>query len=139
MNLRLDSFAGDSQRSRSEISRKVLVFFCVRTEEVVRPIALSPLPNSVSINIMNIEIIGFVAGALVAVSLLPQVIKSWKTKSAGDISVLWSIINLTGQVIWIVYGIVKSSPSLVIMSSIALVMMLSVFYLKLKYGLNKAG
>ena len=117
----------------------MLAFFCVQTEEVVRPTALSQLPNSVSINIMNIEIIGFIAGALVAMSLLPQVIKSWKTKSAGDISVLWSIINLTGQVIWIVYGIVKSSPSLVIMSSIALVMMLSVFYLKLKYGLNKAG
>lgn len=37
---------------------------------------------------MFIDILGYVAGTLVVVSLLPQTIKSWKTKSTRDIS-LW--------------------------------------------------
>ena len=88
---------------------------------------------------MNSEIVGFIAGILVASALLPQVIKSWKTKSTQDISLGWSITSLAGQIMWIVYGLLIASYSLVIMSSITLVMALSVFYLKLKYGMSRAG
>lgn len=86
---------------------------------------------------MNAEIVGFIAGILVASSLLPQVIKSWKTKSTSDISLGWSVTSLAGQIMWIFYGVLIASYSLVIMSSITLVMALSVFYLKLKYGMKR--
>ena len=88
-------------------------------------------------NVMNAEIVGFIAGILVASSLLPQVIKSWKTKSTSDISLGWSVTSLAGQIMWIFYGVLIASYSLVIMSSITLVMALSVFYLKLKYGMKR--
>jgi MtN3 and saliva related transmembrane protein len=51
----------------------------------------------------NVEFIGFLAGILVAISILPQVIKSWKTRSTKDVAISWSIINLIGQILWIVY------------------------------------
>ena len=86
---------------------------------------------------MNAEIVGFIAGILVASSLLPQVIKSWKSKSTQDISLGWSITSLAGQIMWIIYGLLIASYSLVIMSGITLLMALSVFYLKLKYGMNE--
>lgn len=82
----------------------------------------------------NVEIIGFVAGILVAISILPQVVKSWKTRSTKDVALAWSIINLTGQILWIVYGVYIGSASLVIMSSIALVMNIFMVTLKLKFG-----
>jgi len=82
----------------------------------------------------NLEIIGFVAGMLVAISLLPQVIKSWKTRSTKDVALSWSAINITGQILWIIYGVLVSSSSLVIMSSIALVMNIFMVSLKLKFG-----
>lgn len=85
---------------------------------------------------MSPEIVGFVAGILVAGSLLPQVIKSWKTKSTNDISLGWSTISLCGQATWIVYGVLITSYALIVMSSVTLVMALSIFYLKLKYGMN---
>lgn len=88
------------------------------------------------ISIMNIEIVGFIAGMLVASSLLPQVVKSWKTKSTQDISLGWSIISVAGQLMWAIYGLLIVSYSLVIMSSATFVMALSVLYLKLKYGLK---
>ena len=82
----------------------------------------------------GIEFIGFAAGLLVAISSLPQFIKSWKTKSTKDIALLWLLINIVGQILWISYGIFKNSISLTTMSSITLIMVGSVLVLKLKYG-----
>ncbi len=86
---------------------------------------------------MDSEVLGFIAGSLVAISLLPQVIKSIKTRSTNDISLQWSVINITGQVLWICYGVVISSAALYIMSGITLVMASTMLILKIKYGLNR--
>ena len=81
---------------------------------------------------INAEIIGFIAGILVACSLIPQTIKSWKTKSTNDISILYMLINLSGQILWIVYGFMISSLSLIIMSSITLIFAISLLILKIR-------
>jgi MtN3 and saliva related transmembrane protein len=83
---------------------------------------------------VSIELLGFVAGFLVAVSSFPQLIKSWKTKSTKDVVILWLLINISGQILWISYGFFKDSISLVVMSSITLIMVGSVLVLKMKYG-----
>lgn len=83
---------------------------------------------------MSIEIIGYIAGILVAASLLPQVIKSWRTKSTRDIALSWSVINIAGQVLWIVYGFGIASSALIVMSGITLIMAVSLVALKLKHG-----
>ncbi len=86
------------------------------------------------INSMNTEHLGYIAGSFVAISVLPQVIKSWQTKSTNDLSLYWSVINLIGQCLWIIFGILINSNSLVIMSGITLFFQLTMIYLKLKYG-----
>ncbi|MEK7588684.1 MAG: SemiSWEET family transporter [Patescibacteria group bacterium] len=83
---------------------------------------------------INPEIIGFIAGILVACSLIPQTIKSWRTKSTSDISISWMLINISGQTLWIVYGFMIDSLSLIIMSSITLFFAISLFILKIKHG-----
>jgi len=60
-------------------------------------------------NSYYIETIGYVATIFMAVSLTPQIVKSWRTKSTKDISISWTLIYLTGLVIWVVYGIGISS------------------------------
>ncbi|MSR86585.1 hypothetical protein EXS70_00190 [Candidatus Peribacteria bacterium] len=80
------------------------------------------------------EPLGFLAGTLVAVSLLPQVIKSWKTRSTKDIAISWTLLNLLGQILWVGYGFGIQSSSLVIMSGITLVMTISLLVLKLLHG-----
>ena len=80
------------------------------------------------------EVIGFIAGSLVAISVFPQVYKSWKTRSTKDIALSWSVINLIGQILWVVYGFLIQSYSLVIMSSLTLIMNVSMIILKLRYG-----
>lgn len=80
------------------------------------------------------EPLGFLAGTLMAISLLPQVLKSWKTKSTKDIAISWTLMNLLGQTLWVAFGIGVKSPSLVIMSGITLLMTLSLLMLKLRHG-----
>ena len=83
---------------------------------------------------LSIEYLGFMAGILVAVSLLPQVIKSWKTKSTKDLALSWTLINLAGQILWITYGFGIGSLALVVMSSITLLITVFLIVLKLKFG-----
>ncbi len=82
---------------------------------------------------MNIETLGFVAGSLVAISLLPQLIKAITTHSTNDISVQWMVINLFGQLLWIIYGVLIESVSLYVMSGITFFMAIILFILKMRF------
>lgn len=81
-----------------------------------------------------ISYIGFVAGILTIISLLPQIIKSWKTKSTKDISLLRYILYTSGLFLWFVYGFLRPDLPIAAMSMIGTILALSVVYLKLKYG-----
>lgn len=80
---------------------------------------------------MNIEILGFIAGGLTSIALLPQVIKAIRTRSTRDISLQWMEINILGQLMWIIYGIFINSVSLYVMSIVAFVMALILLVVKL--------
>ncbi len=82
---------------------------------------------------MNLEIIGFLGGFLVTISLLPQVIKSYKTKSAKDISIAYTLILITGLGLWVLYAILNSIIPLAIFASVELLITASLLILKLKY------
>jgi MtN3 and saliva related transmembrane protein len=82
---------------------------------------------------MNTEIIGHLAGAIVAIALLPQVIKVYKTKSTKDISILWTLALMFGLVLWVIYAIINTIVPLAIFASLEFLMALCVFIAKLIY------
>jgi len=82
---------------------------------------------------VNLEIVGYLAGFIVAVSLSPQVIKAWRTKSTKDISITWTLIYMTGLFLWIIYGIGINSLPIIVTLSVEFLMAFSLFVLKLKY------
>jgi len=82
----------------------------------------------------SMELVGYLAGITVAVSLTPQVVKAWRTRSTGDISILWTVIYLLGLILWIVYGVGIASYPIVVMLSIEALLALALLALKLKYG-----
>ncbi len=81
-----------------------------------------------------IDIIGYAAGFLILVSIIPQIIKSWKTKSTKDLSLSRYLIYLTGVLLWLIYGIVIINGPMILINSINLVLASSVLYLKIRYG-----
>lgn len=82
---------------------------------------------------MSIEIVGHIGAAIVASALAPQVIKSWRTKSTEDISLLWNSLLLTGLIIFIIYGIGIKSRPIMIFTSIEASFTFSLLILKLLY------
>jgi len=82
---------------------------------------------------MFIELLGYLSGALITVALLPQVLKSWKSKSTKDISIPWMLLYLAGLSLWIVYGFGVSSMPIVLTTVVEFLMAASLLVLKLIY------
>ena len=81
-----------------------------------------------------VQIVGYSAGLIIAVSLTPQVIKTWKTKSAKDISILWNIIYILGLLLFLIYGFgIKEMPILVA-GTIEVSLAISLIVAKILYG-----
>ena len=80
------------------------------------------------------DILGYVAGLLVVSSLLPQTIKSWRTKSTRDLSLWRYVIYATGLLLWVTYAVLIKNGPVAVMNSVGLVLALSILWLKLKYG-----
>lgn len=81
-----------------------------------------------------IDILGYVAGILVVISLLPQTIKSWKTRSTKDLSLWRYIIYVTGLVLWVAYAVIIENGPVAVMNGVGLVLAVSILYLKIKHG-----
>lgn len=81
-----------------------------------------------------VTIIGYSAGAVTALTFLPQVIKTWKERSAKDVSMLMFIIAAVNEVLWIAYGVLKDDWVIIVTNVIMLVMSTAMIYLKLRYN-----
>ena len=80
-----------------------------------------------------IQLTGYVAGLLIAVSLSPQVLKSWRTKSTKDISLGWNVVLLTGLLLYFVYGIGIMEMPIIVTNVIETVLALLLISAKLIY------
>ena len=78
-------------------------------------------------------IIGSIGGFLTTISFLPQVIKTWRSKSAEDFSLLMLLCFCTGLVFWIVYGILTKSFPVLSANLVTLILAGSILFFKLKY------
>lgn len=79
------------------------------------------------------EILGLVAAFLTTSSFVPQVYKTWKTKSAGNISLTMYIAMFIGIILWLVYGIHINSIAMIIANSITAVLTLVILFFKLRF------
>ncbi|MFN7117694.1 MAG: SemiSWEET family sugar transporter [Saprospiraceae bacterium] len=78
--------------------------------------------------------VGYVAGTFTTASVLPQVIKTWRTKEASDVSISMYIIYLIGAILWVIYGFIKSDWSIIITNGITCLLNIIMLVLKIKYG-----
>lgn len=80
-----------------------------------------------------ITITGLTAGALTTVSFLPQVIKAWKTKSTGDLSLGTFVLQGSAVSLWIIYGFIAGKPPIILWNLATALLVLIIIILKLKY------
>ncbi len=79
------------------------------------------------------EIVGLVAAFLTTSAYIPQVYKTWKTKSAGNISLTMYIAMFVGIILWLLYGIHLNSFAMIVANSITAVLTLIILFFKLRY------
>ncbi|MFC1924488.1 SemiSWEET family transporter [Chloroflexota bacterium] len=80
------------------------------------------------------ESLGFVAGALVTCSMIPQIIRVFKLKSAREISILFTSLLLLGVTLWLAYGIYLRLNPVIIWNAVGAVLAALLLTAKLKYG-----
>jgi len=80
------------------------------------------------------DYIGFAAGFLTTVALIPQLQKIWKSKSATDVSLKMFIAFTIGIALWLAYGIIKQELPMMIWNSVSLALAATILGMKLKYG-----
>lgn len=78
-------------------------------------------------------IIGFIAGMLTAISMLPQLIKTLKEKKAEEVSPVMLAVLISGVLLWMVYGAFKKDFPILITNSISFVLNMWMYFLRKKY------
>ena len=82
----------------------------------------------------NVEFFGYFAAILTTLAFLPQLIKTIKTKTAEDVSLLTLIMFLTGVFSWIIYGYKISSAPILIANVITFILNLLILFFKIAFS-----
>ncbi|AFZ20110.1 SemiSWEET transporter [Allocoleopsis franciscana] len=80
-----------------------------------------------------INILGLIAGTLTTIAFLPQLFKTWKSKSAKDVSLVMMITFSVGIFLWIIYGIAIGAMPIIVTNAVTLVLALMILVLKIRY------
>jgi MtN3 and saliva related transmembrane protein len=78
--------------------------------------------------------LGVLAGFLTTVGFMPQIIKGYRTKRMGDVSLLMPMVLGSGMLLWLLYGISLGNLPIVLWNAIAFSLNMVVVGLKLKYA-----
>ena len=70
---------------------------------------------------MNVEWIGIVAGIMTTTAFVPQVYKTWKSKSAKDLSLGMFLIFVAGVILWLIYRVTINSFSIILANALTLI------------------
>jgi MtN3 and saliva related transmembrane protein len=91
---------------------------------------LACIPYLAFMQIMNI--IGLTAAFLTTTAFFPQVIKTVRTKSTGDLSLPMYSLMFAGTVSWLVYGLMKGDLPVTLANAISSLASFVIFYYKIK-------
>jgi MtN3 and saliva related transmembrane protein len=80
-----------------------------------------------------ITLLGLIAGTLTTISFVPQLLKTWRTKSAKDMSLPMLVSFCAGVLLWLVYGILLHATPIILANLITLILALIILGLKLRY------
>lgn len=78
--------------------------------------------------------IGFVAGTCTTLAFLPQVVRTWRTRSTDDISLGMFSLMVFGIALWLFYGIAIGDWPLIVADGISLLLATTILLMKMRFG-----
>jgi len=82
-------------------------------------------------------LIGLIAGTCTTIAIVPQIVRTWKTKEVKNVSPKMFLVLITGVSLWCVYGILKKDVPIIITNGISVLLNLVMLYFLLIYTKNK--
>jgi len=80
-----------------------------------------------------VYILGLSAGMCTTIAFLPQVIKTWKSRSAKDLSLGMFSLFCFGVIQWLVYGIFQNDVPVIAANLITLMLASTLLVFKLRF------
>jgi MtN3 and saliva related transmembrane protein len=81
----------------------------------------------------TVTVIGLIAAVFTTVSLFPQLVKVYRTKSTKDISTGMFTLFGGGVLLWFIYGLLVNDFPIIIANSLAFVQAVVILVFKAKY------
>jgi MtN3 and saliva related transmembrane protein len=75
-------------------------------------------------------LLGLLSGVCTTISFLPQVVRTFRTASAGDISWGWLLLFAAGVTGWLTYGILRGDLPITVTNTGTLTLVLALVVLK---------
>lgn len=84
-----------------------------------------------------IEVVGLLGSALSSITFIPQVVRTWKTRSVADLSLSMMVIVAMSTLVWLVYGFGRNALPVIICNAIIFVLSLVLIYFKFAFAKRK--
>jgi MtN3 and saliva related transmembrane protein len=81
----------------------------------------------------TIQLLGLAAGSLTTAAFFPQVIKTWKSRSAKDLSLGMFLLFSLGVLLWLVYGFFVRDIPVIAANLLTLLLASTILFFKLRF------
>jgi MtN3 and saliva related transmembrane protein len=81
----------------------------------------------------TIQFVGLAAGMLTTIAFLPQVLKTWKSRSAKDLSLGMFSLFCLGVALWLAYGFLVRDIPVIAANLLTLMLASTLLFFKLRF------
>lgn len=81
-------------------------------------------------------LLGLAAGLLTTLCWVPQLRRTWHTRSADDLDWSYLVVLTAGITLWVLYGVARRDPMIIGANGFALASLLSLIWVK-AYGTRR--
>lgn len=78
-------------------------------------------------------LLGLVAATLTTLAFAPQAVKTWRAKSAEDLSLGTFMMFCAGILLWLVYGFLRRDLPIILANVVTFALAFSILVMALKY------
>lgn len=82
---------------------------------------------------MNITYLGLLAGTITTAAAVPQVLRTYRTRQARDISIWQPILLNIGMSLWLTYGLIIGDTPLIVANAFSIVCYSLLIVMKIVY------
>jgi MtN3 and saliva related transmembrane protein len=84
--------------------------------------------------VSGLSVPGLIAAVCTTACFVPQVVKTWRTRSTGDISLGMFAVMTLGIALWMIYAVIRSDIPLFAANAVTLCLAGTIVILKIRHG-----